>query len=183
MIRGLDQLLASRKAFIDATASREIVSEGKKNVKSPINNDEANGKTTTTMGQQQLITKQEHGFVGLFNQGATCYLNSFVQSLYMLPSFRRGVFAFRLPANVQPSSSVAHQLQQLFFRLSYGTNGATSTSGLTKSFGWGMEEVFQQQDVQELFQKLFEAMQASVKGWSDQKRRTNDAHRKRIEIG
>ena len=159
MIRGLDQLLASRKAFIDATASREIVSEGKQTAKS----EQTNGKMT---GQQHLVTKQEHGFVGLFNQGATCYLNSFVQSLYMLPAFRRGVFAFRLPANVQPASSVAHQLQQLFFRLTYGTNGATGTGGLTKSFGWGMEEVFQQQDVQELFQKLFEAMQASVKGWS-----------------
>ena len=36
-----------------------------------------------------------HGdYVGLANQGATCYLNSLVQALFMLPAFRTRVFAF-----------------------------------------------------------------------------------------
>merc|ERR1712000_524519 len=29
-------------------------------------------------------------FAGIQNQGATCYLNSLIQSLYMTPEFRRG---------------------------------------------------------------------------------------------
>ncbi len=33
------------------------------------------------------------GFVGLQNQGATCYLNSLIQSLFMTPELRRGLFA------------------------------------------------------------------------------------------
>ena len=31
--------------------------------------------------------------MGLENQGATCYLNSLLQSLYMSPEFRRGIYA------------------------------------------------------------------------------------------
>lgn len=30
-----------------------------------------------------------HGFVGLDNQGATCYLNSLIQALYMTPELRQ----------------------------------------------------------------------------------------------
>jgi ubiquitin carboxyl-terminal hydrolase 7 len=80
----------------------------------------------------------------------------------MIPAFRRAIFQFDLPAKVRPESSVAAQLQQLFFRLAIGANGAQTTRWVTKSFGWGIEEVFQQQDVQELFQKMFEALQNGV---------------------
>lgn len=127
MLRGLDQILASRKAFIDATASREVVAVGKT---------VAAGGGNAPTALQQLVPKPRHGFVGLFNQGATCYLNSFLQALYMIPEFRKAVFEFRLPDGVAPTSSVAQQLQALFIRLAYGANGATGTGALTKAFGW-----------------------------------------------
>lgn len=34
-------------------------------------------------------SKKETGFVGLKNQGATCYMNSLLQTLYHLPYFRK----------------------------------------------------------------------------------------------
>jgi ubiquitin carboxyl-terminal hydrolase 7 len=34
-------------------------------------------------------SKKETGLVGLKNQGATCYLNSLLQSLYFTNSFRK----------------------------------------------------------------------------------------------
>ena len=34
-------------------------------------------------------SRKETGFVGLKNQGATCYMNSLVQYLHMLPYFRK----------------------------------------------------------------------------------------------
>ena len=34
-------------------------------------------------------SKKETGFVGLKNQGATCYMNSLLQTLYHIPYFRR----------------------------------------------------------------------------------------------
>jgi len=37
-------------------------------------------------------SKSSTGFVGLSNQGATCYLNSLIQTLYMTPEFRAAVY-------------------------------------------------------------------------------------------
>lgn len=34
-------------------------------------------------------SKKETGMVGLRNQGATCYLNSLIQSLYFTNAFRK----------------------------------------------------------------------------------------------
>lgn len=33
------------------------------------------------------------GFVGLKNAGATCYMNSVIQQLYMIPPIRNGILA------------------------------------------------------------------------------------------
>lgn len=37
-------------------------------------------------------SKKETGFVGLKNQGATCYMNSLLQTLYHLSYFRKVLF-------------------------------------------------------------------------------------------
>jgi ubiquitin carboxyl-terminal hydrolase 7 len=37
-------------------------------------------------------SKKETGFVGLKNQGATCYMNSLLQTLYHIPYFRKVFF-------------------------------------------------------------------------------------------
>jgi len=34
--------------------------------------------------------KSRYGYVGLQNQGATCYMNSLMQQLYLIPKFRQG---------------------------------------------------------------------------------------------
>lgn len=36
-------------------------------------------------------SKKETGYVGLKNQGATCYMNSLLQTLYHIPYFRKVV--------------------------------------------------------------------------------------------
>ncbi|KAK7265151.1 hypothetical protein RJT34_32767 [Clitoria ternatea] len=37
-------------------------------------------------------SKKETGYVGLKNQGATCYMNSLLQTLYHIPYFRKAVY-------------------------------------------------------------------------------------------
>eukprot|EP01084_Bolivina_argentea_P052274 96020_1 len=39
--------------------------------------------------------KSSSGYVGLSNQGATCYLNSLLQCLYMTPEFRHSLFKWK----------------------------------------------------------------------------------------
>ncbi|CAF1143399.1 unnamed protein product, partial [Brachionus calyciflorus] len=35
---------------------------------------------------------ENNGYVGLINQAMTCYLNSLIQTLYMTPEFRNGIY-------------------------------------------------------------------------------------------
>lgn len=37
--------------------------------------------------------RPSHGFCGLKNAGATCYMNSVLQQLYMVPSLRLGILS------------------------------------------------------------------------------------------
>jgi len=122
--------------------------------------------------------------VGLHNQGATCYLNSLLQALYMTPPFRRMVFAWRPPQSANDmhagdgngtdggagtgaaaalgalKRSVPYQLQLLFARLALSrTRQAVDTAALTHAFGWSNAENFRQHDVQELMRVLFSALE------------------------
>ena len=56
------------------------------------------------------------GYVGLKNQGATCYMNSLFQSLYCTNYFRKAVY--QIPTeNDDPNGSIALSLQRLFYHL------------------------------------------------------------------
>jgi len=45
--------------------------------------------------------KSKTGFVGLSNQGATCYMNSLIQTLYMTPEFRAALYKWNFDANYE----------------------------------------------------------------------------------
>ncbi|CAK9866222.1 unnamed protein product [Sphagnum jensenii] len=108
-------------------------------------------------------SKKETGFVGLKNQGATCYMNSLLQTLYHLAYFRKAVYHMPTTENDMPSNSIPLALQSLFYKLQY-SDMSVSTKDLTKSFGWDTYDSFMQHDVQELNRVLCEKLEDKMKG-------------------
>ncbi|VAI28989.1 unnamed protein product [Triticum turgidum subsp. durum] len=102
-------------------------------------------------------------YVGLKNQGATCYMNSLLQTLYHIPYFRKAVYHMPTTENDMPSGSIPLALQSLFYKLQYSDN-SVATKELTKSFGWDTYDSFMQHDVQELNRVLCEKLEDKMKG-------------------
>ncbi|KAF2276539.1 cysteine proteinase [Westerdykella ornata] len=107
-------------------------------------------------------SKKETGMVGLKNQGATCYLNSLLQSLFFTHLFRQVVY--QIPTDQESGRmDSAYALQRLFYHLQY-SNTAVGTTELTQSFGWDSKQIFEQQDVQELSRVLMDKLDEKMKG-------------------
>ena len=106
-------------------------------------------------------SKKATGMVGLYNQGATCYMNALLQVLFHCNKLRAAVYA--MPTEGLTEDSMALALQRVFVMLQTSP-GACSTVPLTKAFGWTDSERFQQQDVQELNRLLCDKLEEKMKG-------------------
>lgn len=109
-------------------------------------------------------SRKETGFVGLRNQGATCYMNSLLQSLYLTTLFRRAVYQIPTEQDT-PDNSITLALQRLFYHLETAED-APGTTELTRSFGWDTADAFTQHDVQELNRVLQDNLEGKMKGTS-----------------
>jgi len=118
-------------------------------------------------------SKEATGMVGILNQGATCYMNSLLQTLFFTDAFLRGVFlmptvpgATDNEANtavaLDNEKNVALAVQRLFYRLQTSPT-AVETQELTRSFGWGGAEAFKQHDVQEFLRVLMDNIEEKMK--------------------
>ncbi|PSR74161.1 hypothetical protein PHLCEN_2v10117 [Hermanssonia centrifuga] len=107
-------------------------------------------------------SKKETGYVGLKNQGATCYMNSLLQSLFCTRYFRKAVY--QIPTeDDHPTESVPLALQRVFYHLQT-SDQPVGTTELTKSFGWKSLDSFLQHDVQEFNRVLQDKLEIKMKG-------------------
>eukprot|EP00912_Choanoflagellata_sp_UC4_P001270 UC4_evm2s794 len=132
---------------------------------------------------------------GIMNLGATCYMNSLLQTLWHAPLFRERLCAVILElgefeeitlSNSENTSDVTHtnpgstragkakegsrqiplELSKFFAMMDMLDQDAVDTSDLIESFGWSVNDEIVQHDVQELNRILFDALEQSLVGTS-----------------
>lgn len=108
--------------------------------------------------------RSSSNFVGLFNQGGTCYMNSSLQILFMTQEFRNILYSLPLcqenlstPSSFIPQNqkyNILLSLQTLFAELNNLNVNAVKTNKLTEAFNWNSGEGSDQQDSQEFIRLL-----------------------------
>jgi ubiquitin C-terminal hydrolase len=102
---------------------------------------------------------------GLVNQGATCYINAFLQVLNTIPEFNSIVSSWKYNEKRDGCEKlcIPLQMQKLFDEISIGES-PIETKALTDSFGWNSNEHLLHQDIFEFRDILFDNLTACFKG-------------------
>jgi ubiquitin C-terminal hydrolase len=97
---------------------------------------------------------------GLVNLGVTCYMNSYLQAIFHLKKFR---FYINRLDNENNQNTFVFSLQRLFYMMEKSQGESANPNQLVKSFGWNIQQIFTQQDVQEFSFMFLDAIEAKSK--------------------
>jgi ubiquitin C-terminal hydrolase len=114
--------------------------------------------------QYRLSNREKFGLVGLRNLGASCYLNSVLQSLFHCPAFRRLIYsvdARKLP--FPDRENVILNLQILFNDMQTSPRDCNPDALMT-SFGFRREQRHEQQDATEMWIVLVDNLRSKFNG-------------------
>ncbi|KAL5112606.1 Ubiquitin carboxyl-terminal hydrolase 40 [Taenia crassiceps] len=104
---------------------------------------------------------------GIANQGATCYLNTLLQTLLHTPDLTSRLFLMAKKTDITQLKRILQELLALFSNLLQGDGIPVSAKSLTDSFGWSSDEVLVHQDIQELNRLLFEQLEDNLRDTSE----------------
>lgn len=113
-------------------------------------------EVTITPAQNNEKSREQTQFVGLKNEGNTCYINALLQTLYHLPSLRHAVF--HIPST-PARSNLAFCLQKVLYDLQISPE-SVSARHLMDCLEVAENEG--QQDVHEFSLKFLEKLEASM---------------------
>lgn len=108
---------------------------------------------TFTVHPHPYNSKSETGYVGMRNLGATCYMNSYLQSLFHLKAFSTSLFQ-------QEPKRKTFQLQKLFYKLMNDSD--IDTRSFVNNCRW-FSDVFTHQDVHEFGKLVFDVLEEENK--------------------
>ncbi|KAG7382226.1 hypothetical protein PHYPSEUDO_005112 [Phytophthora pseudosyringae] len=127
-------------------------------------------RKSTKSAKDQML--QRGKYVGLKNLGCTCYLNSTVQSFFMMPHFRRQVLRLQSSGNGNDKpevKSLTYELQSLFAHLEGSAKPYYNPRPFTHAMKtWDGEtvDVNVQQDASEFLTSFFQQIESEMNGIS-----------------
>ena len=109
-------------------------------------------------------------YVGLKNLGATCYFNSTLQQIYMMPQIRRALLELN-HKNIQNEENMLYQLQLTYSFLKESQRSSYNPKSLTQTFK--MEgrilDIGEQKDVDEFLTHLLDQLEQETKGTTQER--------------
>ncbi|CAK79859.1 unnamed protein product (macronuclear) [Paramecium tetraurelia] len=121
--------------------------------------------------QSRFHEKSSTGYVGLYNLGCICYMNSLLQQLYMVPAFREKLLQIEDKSTCAQEENLLHQLKCLFLALKHSQKQYHNPKKFChafKDFDGNPTNIFEQMDVDEFCNLLMDRIELNIKSTSDE---------------